>query len=78
MSKKRWCVTTGFSSPGKIYVYADRVYSDESGNLVCLKNNPDKGNHSVSLMLSCGNWASVYEVDEITGEALSELKIIAN
>ena len=60
-----WCIKTGLSKDGQIFVYADDAKILPDGTLVLLRTRG--ANPEINLSISAGNWQAVYAAHVLDG-----------
>lgn len=64
--KLYWCVKSGLSEDGEIYVYADQIDMSEDGGLVMLGREGQ-----VNMAFAAGQWTAVFAASALDGSAVA-------
>jgi hypothetical protein len=70
--KYYWCVKTGESASGEIYVWADTMTVTPHGDLLCLGSHGSDGSDGYAVLaLAAGHWRTFYAASCIDGAAVA-------
>jgi hypothetical protein len=64
-----WCIKSGLSENGEIYVYADEVRYLPSGGVLFVGHDVD--HESTNLALAVGQWSAVFAASVWDGHAIA-------
>ena len=69
--KYYWCVKTGLSKSGEIYVYADRVEFTATGDVIFWADPAGKRPLTANLTIAAGHWTAVFAASCLDGSAVA-------
>jgi hypothetical protein len=65
-----WCIKTSLSEDGELYVYADEIKINETGDLIAVGHRTDK-TAEPNLGIAAGQWSGFYAASVLDGSAIA-------